>query len=86
MMPTVTLDKKKVLELIGKKVSDEVLSDRIPMLGTDLEKIDDNEIVVEIFPNRPDMLSEEGFSRALSSFMGIIIKLSSNRKDGFEDK
>ncbi len=71
MMPTVTLDKKKVLELIGKKVSDEVLLDRIPMLGTDLEKIDDNEIVVEIFPNRPDMLSEEGFSRALSSFMGI---------------
>ncbi|MCK5698283.1 MAG: phenylalanine--tRNA ligase subunit beta, partial [Candidatus Aenigmarchaeota archaeon] len=61
-MPTVTLDKKKVLELIGKKVSREVLLDRIPMLGTDLEKIDDNEIVVEIFPNRPDMLSEEGFA------------------------
>ncbi|NOR85143.1 phenylalanine--tRNA ligase subunit beta [archaeon] len=70
-MPTVTLDKKTVLKLLGKKVSDEILKDRIPMLGTDLESISDTEIVVEIFPNRPDMLSEEGFARALSSFMDI---------------
>ncbi len=41
------------------------------MLGTDLEHIDDNEIVVEVFPNRPDMLSEQGFARALSSFLGV---------------
>ena len=73
-MPTVTLDKKTVLKLLGKKVSDEVLKDRIPMIGTDLESIDDKEIVVEIFPNRPDMLSEEGFARALSSFMRGLIK------------
>ncbi len=70
-MPTVTLDKKTVLNLIGKKVSDEVLKDRIAMIGTDLEKLDKKEITVEVFPNRPDMLSEEGFARALSSFMGI---------------
>ncbi len=70
-MPTITLDKKKVLKLIGKKVSDKLLKDRISMLGTDLEKLDENEITVEIFPNRPDMLSEEGFSRALSAFMEI---------------
>ncbi|VVB60392.1 Phenylalanine--tRNA ligase beta subunit [uncultured archaeon] len=70
-MPTVTFDKKAVLKYIGKAVPDEVLKDRISMIGTDLEKVDDKEIVVEIFPNRPDMLSEEGFSRAISAFMGI---------------
>ncbi len=70
-MPTVTFDKKAVMKYIGKSVPDEILKDRISMLGTDLEKVDDKEIVVEIFPNRPDMLSEEGFSRALSAFMGI---------------
>ncbi|NOQ38556.1 phenylalanine--tRNA ligase subunit beta [archaeon] len=70
-MPTVNLDKKTVLRYIGKNLTDKVLLEKIPMLGTDLEQITDDEIVVEIFPNRPDMLSEEGFSRAFSAFMGI---------------
>ena len=70
-MPTITLDKKDLLELIGKKLSDEKLKDRISMIGTDLEHIDGNEIVVEVFPDRPDMLSAEGFARALSSFVGV---------------
>ncbi len=70
-MPTVNLDKKTVLRYIGKNVTDKVLLEKIPMLGTDLEEITDDEIVVEIFPNRPDMLSEEGFARALKSFLGL---------------
>jgi len=70
-MPTITLDKKDVLELVGKKLSDEELKEKIPLLGTDLEKVDEKEIIVEIFPDRPDMLSCEGFARALSSFIGV---------------
>jgi len=70
-MPTITLDKKDVFELIGKKLPDDELKDRISMLGTDLDSVDDKEIIVEVFPNRPDLLSEEGFSRALSSFIGV---------------
>lgn len=70
-MPTITLNKKIVEQLIGKKLSVDELKDRISMLGTDLEKVENDEIVVEVFPNRPDMLSEQGFSRALSSFIGI---------------
>ena len=70
-MPTITIDKKDLLKQIGKKISDEKLKDRISMLGTDLEEITKKEITVEIFPNRPDMLSSEGFARALSSFIGI---------------
>ncbi len=56
---------------MGKKLPLERLKDRISMFGTDLEKIDGNEIVVEVFPNRPDLLSEQGFARALSSFIGV---------------
>jgi phenylalanyl-tRNA synthetase beta chain len=70
-MPTITLDKKDLLELMGKKISDDKLKDRISMIGTDLEHINGNEIVVEVFPDRPDMLSAEGFARALSSFVGV---------------
>ncbi len=70
-MPTITVDKKDVLKLVGKNISDEQLRERIPMLGTELEGMEGNEITLEITPDRPDMLTEEGFARALSSFLGI---------------
>ncbi len=70
-MPTIKLNKTVFEELVGKKLSLEQLKDRISMLGTDLESIEGNEITVEVFPNRPDMLSEQGFARALSSFIGV---------------
>ncbi|MBT3464996.1 phenylalanine--tRNA ligase subunit beta [archaeon] len=70
-MPTITVNRKVLESVIGKKLPDDELKDRISMLGTDLESVDDEEIVVEIFPNRPDMLSEQGFGRALSSFIGV---------------
>jgi len=74
-MPSVTLNKKVVEDLVGKKLPEEELKDRISMLGTDLEAINGNDIEVEIFPNRPDMLSEQGFARSLSSFIGEKIGL-----------
>ncbi|MBT4824860.1 phenylalanine--tRNA ligase subunit beta [Candidatus Woesearchaeota archaeon] len=70
-MPTVTLNKNVFEKLVGKKLPIEKLKERISMLGTDLESIEGNEIQVEIFPNRPDMLSEQGFARAFSSFIGV---------------
>ncbi len=70
-MPTVNLNKKEFEKIVGKKLPLEELKDRISMLGTDLERIEENEIIVEVFPNRPDMLSEQGFARAFSSFIGV---------------
>lgn len=70
-MPTVTINRKVLEKLLGKRLPEDELKDRISMIGTDLESIDDNEITAEIFPNRPDMLSEQGFGRALSSFLGV---------------
>ena len=87
-MPTVNLNKQVVESLLGKKVPLEKLKDRISMLGTDLENITDKDITVEIFPNRPDMLSEQGFARALSSFMSIKkgIRKYIVKKSGFSCK
>ena len=70
-MPTVTLNRNVFEKLVGKKLADEKLKEKISMIGTDLESVDPNEIVVEIFPNRPDWLSEQGFARAFSSFIGV---------------
>lgn len=69
-MPSITLSKEELLKDIGKPVDDEQLAERISMLGTDLESIDGDDINVEIFPNRPDLLSQQGFNRAMASFLG----------------
>ncbi len=69
-MPTINVNRKVFEKLVGKKLPLEKLKDRISMLGTDLEEINDKEIVVEIFPNRPDMLSDQGLARAFSTFIG----------------
>ena len=69
-MPTININRKVFESLVGKKLPTEKLKDRISMLGTDLESMDEKEIIVEVFPNRPDMLSVQGFARAFSSFIG----------------
>ena len=85
-MPTVILNRKVVEDSLGRKMSDETLSERIAMIGTDLKQLTKKEIHVEIFPNRPDMLSEQGFARALSSFIGAKkgLKKYSIKKSGIK--
>ena len=68
-MPTVNLNRKEVENLIGKKLSLEELKEKITSLGTDLDEITDEEIIVEIFPNRPDLLSEAGLARSLAQLI-----------------
>ncbi|MBN4049210.1 phenylalanine--tRNA ligase subunit beta [archaeon AH-315-M20] len=70
-MPTININRKVFEHYVGKKLPIDKLKDRISYLGTDLEDVNDREIVVEIFPDRPDMLSVQGFARAFSSFIGV---------------
>ena len=65
-MPLVSLRKDALF--FGKKCSDDQLSQKISMMGTPLEKMEGGELQVEIFPNRPDLLSEVGFVRSFRSF------------------
>ncbi|MFW5852851.1 MAG: phenylalanine--tRNA ligase subunit beta, partial [Nanoarchaeota archaeon] len=83
-VPTISLDKKRVTK--GLKLKDKELAERISMMGTDLDEITSTSIDVEIFPNRPDLLSEQGFARALSSFAGVDkgLRKYSAKKSGFK--
>lgn len=49
---------------------DKKIEQKIAMFGTPLEYINDKEIAIEIFPNRPDLLSLQGYLRAFLTFIG----------------
>lgn len=68
-MPVVTLHWDELERMVGKS-RDEILS-KLPMLGCDIERIGDEHIDVEFFPNRPDLYSVEGVARALRGFLDI---------------
>src|SRR3989338_8282430 len=70
-MATITINKKELAELLGKNLQDRELKEKIPMLGVGFESIDKDNLIIEINPNRPDMLSMQGFARAFSSFLGV---------------
>lgn len=70
-MPTIEFNRNSVEKVIGKKLPDKELRERITMFGTPVEGLTNNEIKLEIFPNRPDLLSEHGFGRGFSSFLGL---------------
>jgi len=46
------------------------MQNKIAMFGTTLEKIDNESLEIEVFPNRPDLLSYQGFKRAFLAFLG----------------
>jgi len=69
-MPTITVSKKGLLKQIGKHLSDEELKEKITFLGISFEDFKEDDVTVEINPNRPDLLSEQGLGRALASFVG----------------
>jgi phenylalanyl-tRNA synthetase beta chain len=67
-MALISINRKTFEKDIGKL--DEKMQERISMFGTPLEKFDDNEMEIEIFPNRPDLLSYQGFKRSFLAFLG----------------
>ena len=60
---------KKIFEKEIGKLTDE-MQEKISMFGTPVEEINEKEIKVEIFPNRPDFLSYYGFKRSFLPFLG----------------
>lgn len=70
-MAVVSFDRNELEKLVGKKLSDNVLKNKAPMMGCDIEGIEEDEVEIEIFPNRPDLLSVEGFARSFRQFLGI---------------
>jgi len=67
----VTVDKKELMKLIGEKLSLKKLEDTLFLMKAEIERVDGNEIQIEVNPDRQDMLSAEGLARAIRSFLEI---------------
>ena len=67
-MANVKINRKLFEKEIGK--IDEKMQDKISLMGTPVYSISDDEIEIEIYPNRPDLLSYQGFKRAFLAFLG----------------
>ncbi len=51
------------------KLTDEIV-EKIQLFGIPIESLTENEIEIEILPNRPDLLSLHGFVRAIKAYLG----------------
>ncbi len=67
-MATIVFSKKEFEKDIG--ALDEKMQSQIAMFGTPIESVSDDEIQIEVFPNRPDLLSYHGFKRSFLAFLG----------------
>jgi len=68
-MPVITLYYDDLEELSG--LDKDTVIKRIPMMGCDIERIENDHVDIEFFPNRPDLYSTEGVSRAIKGFLDI---------------
>lgn len=67
-MAIVDFNKKLFEKDIGKL--DEKMQEKVALFGTPIENITENKLQLEIFPNRPDLLSYQGFLRAFKVYLG----------------
>jgi len=68
-MPVITLYYTDLENLIG--TDRDTILDRIPMIGADIERVYDDYVDIEFFPDRPDLYSVEGVARAMRGFLDI---------------
>ncbi len=69
-MPVVTFQRPDICHLIGRDIPMDELTERMPMIGGDLDKVEGEAITIEWFPDRPDLLTLEGTGRAMRAFLG----------------
>ena len=67
-MTIISFNKKKLENSIGK--IDDKIRNKIDMFGTPIDNENAEEISMEVFPNRPDLLSFFGFTRSFNAFCG----------------
>jgi len=67
-MAIITIPKKTFEKEIGNL--NENMENQIALFGTPVEKLTSEYLQIEVFPNRPDLLSYHGFKRAFKAFLG----------------
>lgn len=67
-MANVKFSKKLFEKEIGK--FEDKMQNKIAMFGTTIESVSGNEFEINVNPNRPDLLSYQGFKRSFLAFLG----------------
>lgn len=82
-MAVLEFEKGPLNNMVGRKLTNEDYMTRIPYFGCPLEKMEEDIIHYEVSPNRPDLLSIEGFGRAIGNFISSSPKITKyNAKKG----
>src|SRR4030042_279046 len=76
-MPVIDVNLEDFRQLLGREVTLDELRERLPLMGTsweghrgDKKETSEEGFALEVFPNRPDLLSIEGLVRAYASWTG----------------
>jgi len=69
-MVSLKINKQLLLAEIAIPQSSPDLLHQIAMMGVEVDDETADELVVDITPNRPDLLSQAGFTRSLAAFLG----------------
>ena len=71
-MPSISIEQsllRGLVEARGRKHDIEDLAFRLPLLGTDIDNCDEEVLDIEIFPDRPDLLSAETLFYGIMPFL-----------------
>lgn len=68
-MPVVKLNNEYLSRLTRTDIK--TIRDNLPMMGSEVEREEEDQTDVQYFPNRPDLYSAEGTARALRGYLGI---------------
>jgi len=69
-MAVISMGYRDLVSLIGQDLSQEEILAMLPMMGSDIDSVNGDEMNIEFFPNRPDLYSVEGVARAIRAFIG----------------
>ena len=66
-MANIKFPRKEFEKAVGK--INEEMQEKIALFGTPFESLNEQEIEIEIFPNRPDLYSLQGYLRSFLAFL-----------------
>jgi phenylalanyl-tRNA synthetase beta chain len=68
-VPIVRLNYQYLEQLVG--TDRESILRRLPMIGCEIERLEEDHVDAEFFPDRPDLFSTEGVAHALRGFLSL---------------
>ena len=70
-MPVTTIKKKRLIKLLGKDIGDEELVELLSNIKVEAEILDEENMQIEVTPDRLDLLISEGIARELKGVLGL---------------